>query len=84
MSYCHHMSASSKPSIWRRIARLLRLGFVDVEAWTVSRAVFGVVFGAVFVIVGLVTQERWSIPFGIGLAIVSLAVFVDWRREREK
>ncbi|WP_148059158.1 hypothetical protein [Rathayibacter sp. PhB127] len=78
------MSESSKPSIWRRVARLLRLGFVDVEAGMVSGAVLGVVFGAVFVFVGIVTQERWSIAFGIALAIVSLAVLIDWRREREK
>ncbi|QHC58626.1 hypothetical protein [Rathayibacter sp. VKM Ac-2760] len=57
---------------------------MDVEAGMVSGAVFGVVFGAVFVVVGIVTQERWTIPFGIGLAIVSLAVLVDWRREREE
>ncbi|ROS29955.1 hypothetical protein EDF22_1709 [Rathayibacter sp. PhB127] len=50
----------------------------------VSGAVLGVVFGAVFVFVGIVTQERWSIAFGIALAIVSLAVLIDWRREREK
>ena len=78
------MSESPQPSIRRRIARLLRLGFVDVEAGTVSTAVFGMVFGAVFVVVGIVTPERWTIPFGIGLAIVSLAILVDWRREREK
>lgn len=84
LSYSHVMRESSPPSIWRRIARLTRLGLVNVDAGVVSRAVFGVVFGAVFVVVGVVTEERWTIPFGVGLAIVSLAVLIDWRREREK
>lgn len=57
---------------------------MDVDAGVVSSSVFGVVFGAVFVVVGSVTEERWTIPFGVGLAIVSLAVLIDRRREREK
>lgn len=57
---------------------------MDVDAGVVSSSVFGVVFGAVFVVVGSVTEERWTIPFGVGLAIVSLAVLIDRRREWEK
>ena len=84
MPYSRLMRESSPPSIRRGIARLTRLGLVDVDAGVVSRSVLGVVLGAVFVVVGLVTEERWTIPFGVGLAIVSLAVLVDRRREREK
>lgn len=75
---------SSTPPIRRRLARLTRLGLVGAESEALSGSVFGVVFGAVFVVVGFVTEERWTIPFGVGLAIVSLAVLVDWRRGREK
>ncbi|WP_146168389.1 hypothetical protein [Rathayibacter caricis] len=78
------MREPSPPSIRRRIARLARLALVDVDAGVVSSFVFGVVVGAVFVVVGSVTEERWTIPFGVGLAIVSLAVLIDRRREREK